>query len=259
MLRADGTLSFLEVNTSPGMTGHSLVPMAAKAAGMSSRSCACEILRGAPMWDDPRQLNAIADCARRARRAAARAVRRRCAGVAAPAAVRAARGRASTATLDARQRARSSKRSSATSSRGTFFTLRSRRRARARSRSVPGCAASTLRRQWPDGSRSRSRSTSPLARWGDDGARQHYGEVFAADLRRASCRCSPGPTARARGDRERVPRISAQRSRRSASAGREVQLSPRGAWQLRPASRASTLELGRDDIECAAGALRRAH
>src|SRR4029079_5226392 len=29
ILRADGTYSFLEVNTSPGMTGHSLVPMAA--------------------------------------------------------------------------------------------------------------------------------------------------------------------------------------------------------------------------------------
>jgi D-alanine-D-alanine ligase len=35
ILRDDGTFSMLEVNTSPGMTGHSLVPMAAKAAGMS--------------------------------------------------------------------------------------------------------------------------------------------------------------------------------------------------------------------------------
>ena len=31
ILRADGTFSLLEVNTSPGMTGHSLVPMAARA------------------------------------------------------------------------------------------------------------------------------------------------------------------------------------------------------------------------------------
>ena len=30
---ADGSFQFLEVNTSPGMTGHSLVPMAAKAGG----------------------------------------------------------------------------------------------------------------------------------------------------------------------------------------------------------------------------------
>ena len=35
MLRADGSPSLLEVNTSPGMTGHSLVPMAARVASMS--------------------------------------------------------------------------------------------------------------------------------------------------------------------------------------------------------------------------------
>jgi D-alanine-D-alanine ligase len=34
MVRADGTYSFLEMNTAPGMTGHSLVPIAAKAAGL---------------------------------------------------------------------------------------------------------------------------------------------------------------------------------------------------------------------------------
>jgi D-alanine-D-alanine ligase len=32
--RSDGSVSLLEMNTSPGMTGHSLVPMAAKAAGV---------------------------------------------------------------------------------------------------------------------------------------------------------------------------------------------------------------------------------
>jgi D-alanine-D-alanine ligase len=47
MLRADGTFSLLEVNTSPGMTGHSLVPMAARAAGMSYADLCVEILRGA--------------------------------------------------------------------------------------------------------------------------------------------------------------------------------------------------------------------
>ena len=35
MLRPDGTYSFLEMNTSPGMTGHSLVPIAAREAGLS--------------------------------------------------------------------------------------------------------------------------------------------------------------------------------------------------------------------------------
>ena len=47
ILRADGTFSFLEVNTSPGMTGHSLVPMAAKQAGTSFADLCIEILRGA--------------------------------------------------------------------------------------------------------------------------------------------------------------------------------------------------------------------
>ncbi len=46
ILRPDGTYSLLEVNTSPGMTGHSLVPMAAKAAGMSYPDLCVEILRG---------------------------------------------------------------------------------------------------------------------------------------------------------------------------------------------------------------------
>jgi len=47
ILRPDGTYSLLEVNTSPGMTGHSLVPMAARAAGMSYPDLCVEILRGA--------------------------------------------------------------------------------------------------------------------------------------------------------------------------------------------------------------------
>jgi len=34
ILRADGSYSLLEMNTNPGMTGHSLVPMAARAAGI---------------------------------------------------------------------------------------------------------------------------------------------------------------------------------------------------------------------------------
>jgi D-alanine-D-alanine ligase len=47
ILRADGGYSFLEVNTSPGMTGHSLVPMAAKQAGTPFADLCLEILRGA--------------------------------------------------------------------------------------------------------------------------------------------------------------------------------------------------------------------
>ena len=47
ILRADGSYSFLEVNTSPGMTPHSLVPMAAKQTGMSFPDLCVDILRGA--------------------------------------------------------------------------------------------------------------------------------------------------------------------------------------------------------------------
>jgi D-alanine-D-alanine ligase len=44
MLRPDGRYSFLEMNTSPGMTGHSLVPMAARAVGLSYPDLCLRIL-----------------------------------------------------------------------------------------------------------------------------------------------------------------------------------------------------------------------
>jgi D-alanine-D-alanine ligase len=37
----------LEINTSPGMTGHSLVPMSAKAAGMAYETLCCQLLAAA--------------------------------------------------------------------------------------------------------------------------------------------------------------------------------------------------------------------
>ncbi len=47
MLRADGKYSFLEMNTSPGMTGHSLVPIAARAVGLDYPDLCVRILEGA--------------------------------------------------------------------------------------------------------------------------------------------------------------------------------------------------------------------
>ena len=48
LLRASDNEPFLiEINTSPGMTGHSLVPMTAKAAGMSYEQVCLEILKSA--------------------------------------------------------------------------------------------------------------------------------------------------------------------------------------------------------------------
>jgi D-alanine-D-alanine ligase len=50
MLRKSDSKPFLlEVNTSPGMTGHSLVPMAARALGMSYEDLCVEILEGAAL------------------------------------------------------------------------------------------------------------------------------------------------------------------------------------------------------------------
>ena len=46
---ADNKPFLLEINTSPGMTGHSLVPMAAKQAGMSYEDLCCAILRQAAL------------------------------------------------------------------------------------------------------------------------------------------------------------------------------------------------------------------
>jgi D-alanine-D-alanine ligase len=45
--RTDMQPFLLEVNTSPGMTGHSLVPMAARAEGISYEDLCVEILRSA--------------------------------------------------------------------------------------------------------------------------------------------------------------------------------------------------------------------
>jgi D-alanine-D-alanine ligase len=47
MLDAAGKPWLLEVNTSPGMTGHSLVPMAARAVGISYEDLCLKILEGA--------------------------------------------------------------------------------------------------------------------------------------------------------------------------------------------------------------------
>jgi D-alanine-D-alanine ligase len=47
MLDADNRPWFLEVNTVPGMTDHSLVPMAAKARGIAFDDLVMRILEGA--------------------------------------------------------------------------------------------------------------------------------------------------------------------------------------------------------------------
>ncbi len=53
MLRPDGSYSFLEMNTSPGMTGHRRVPMAAKATGLLYPDLGVRILEGAALDGRP--------------------------------------------------------------------------------------------------------------------------------------------------------------------------------------------------------------
>jgi len=49
ILTVDGRFTLLEMNTAPGMTGHSLVPMAAKAAGLGFADLVLRILDGASL------------------------------------------------------------------------------------------------------------------------------------------------------------------------------------------------------------------
>ena len=59
MLRAaDDEPFLLEINTSPGMTGHSLVPMSAKVAGLSYEDLCVEILKSASLELTPKDWSA---------------------------------------------------------------------------------------------------------------------------------------------------------------------------------------------------------
>ncbi len=49
ILAPDGSFTLLEMNTAPGMTGHSLVPMAAKAAGLDFPDLVVKVLSGAAL------------------------------------------------------------------------------------------------------------------------------------------------------------------------------------------------------------------
>jgi D-alanine-D-alanine ligase len=49
ILRPDGSFSLLEMNTAPGMTSHSLVPMAARVAGLGFADLVLKVLAGAAL------------------------------------------------------------------------------------------------------------------------------------------------------------------------------------------------------------------
>jgi D-alanine-D-alanine ligase len=54
MIRSSDRRPFLlEMNTSPGMTGHSLVPISARAAGLSYEALCLQLLRDAALDSPP--------------------------------------------------------------------------------------------------------------------------------------------------------------------------------------------------------------
>ena len=196
------------------------------------------------MWDDAKQLNAIAAGARA--HGALRCSLGRARVGRAPAGVRAcarssSRGRstrASPAHLEAVIRDELA---------GTFFTMDLDARAHARSRACPGCARSRCAGSGRSGSRSTVEEHEPLARWNDAGLVNTQGEVFVADY--------DGELPQFEGPDGRAAEMAARYREWSdalaplALAVQQVALSPRGGWQLRVAGGAAPLaiELGRDE------------
>ena len=236
----------LEVNTSPGMTGHSLVPMAAKVAGMSYRRPVRRDPARARMWDDAKQMNALRRDARRAGRdrprvrASPRTLVRLRAFAFDEVVVTTPLNRTNGAHLEAVIRAELA---------GTFFTMDLAGARDALTR-VPWVRDAGLRRQWPQPTRSDDRGARAARALQRRRVRQHARRGVRRPSRATRCRASSG--------RRRAPRRSRsaiapgpRRCARSALELAEVRLSPRGGWRIRVAGNESplTLELGRDDAD----------
>ena len=129
---------------------------------------------------------------------------------------------------------------------GTFFTM-DLARARATLTQVPWVREVALRRQWPDRLEITVAEHDPLARLNDGLFVSTRGEVFAAESRDALPRFD-GPEARAA---EMAERYRAWNDTIGPLGRRltEVRLSPRGGWRLRARGNDGelVLELGRDD------------
>ena len=187
--------SFLEVNTSPGMTGHSLVPMAAKRGRHVVRRPVRADPGGRACGMTPRSLNraGAAPLVRHGGARARRCVRRAAYGCAAPALWRSARSIVA-APARAHQRRRTSRRADARARRHLLHHG-PRRGARARCERLPWVrerrGAPAVARP-PRGRRRGARAARALGR---RRAREHARRGLPRHDRRARCRASPARAA----------------------------------------------------------------
>jgi cell division protein FtsQ len=129
---------------------------------------------------------------------------------------------------------------------GTFFTM-NLDRARAALTQVPWVRRASLSRQWPQRLEVTIEEYLPYARWNGDALVNAEGEVFVADY--------DGELPQLEGVDSRAPEVTARFAEWSAALAplaltlHEVRVSPRGGWRLRVASAGGPLdiELGRDD------------
>ena len=129
---------------------------------------------------------------------------------------------------------------------GNFFTM-DLARARATLAQVPWIRDVALRRQWPHRLEVTVDEHEPLARWNDASLVNTRGEVFTAQSR-AELPQFNGPEGRAAEVAARY-RTWFDTLQPVALTVTQVRLSPRGAWQLKTIGPAGplTLELGRDE------------
>jgi cell division protein FtsQ len=129
---------------------------------------------------------------------------------------------------------------------GTFFTL-NLDRARAALTRVPWVRSASLRRQWPQRLEVTIEEHEPLARWNDDALLSVKGEIFNGDFE--------GDLPQFQGADTRAAEVTARYREWSAVlkelalAVQEIRVSPRGGWRLRVAGPSGPLdiELGRDE------------
>ena len=129
---------------------------------------------------------------------------------------------------------------------GTFFTMDLDRARRALAQ-VPWVRGVALRRQWPHRLDVAIEEHEPFARWNDTGLVSSRGEVFNAEWNGELPQFA-GPNGHAGEMTERFRTWSAQLSP-LALAVNSLTLSPRGGWQLMAAGSAGALvvELGREE------------